>query len=152
MTDRELWAKAPRSLIDRRWKQAHLLVYLYLDLCAGRRGWWRTTQEVIAENLGFSRRSVETAVSDLRSAGLITTRREGNIAGEITYGIVSRVPQEIAVPMDSDPHDTAGRFRSVVRVRSNLSSYTSPQTSSIEDPFAKVVNRSWPRDEQRKAN
>lgn len=121
---RPLWAKAPRSLIDRRWKQTHLLVYLYLDLHAGSRGWWRTTQDVIAAELGFTARSVRTAIIELRDGGLLTTERHGNVRGEITYGIVARAPQETAVPLMPDRKPPSGLFVSERKTGS-----TRPETS-----------------------
>ena len=139
----ELWAKTPASLIfDATWTLTDVRVYLYLDFRAGSRGWYRTSQPVIAEDLGIGLRSVEKAVPRLRDAGLLTTQRKGNRAGEITYGIVARVPHETAVPLDADPHADAGRFRRLRRNRRNASSLQRPQTSTPD--YDQVVRRSWP--------
>ncbi len=162
---RPLWAKTPRSLIfDAGWTLADHRVYELLDFRAGRRGWWRTTQAIIASDLSISERTVKRAVSRLRDGGLLETERHGNLDGEMTYRIVARLPHEVAIPLDAEgtpvslPISSEGTSVSPggdasVTSDGDAASYRSPQTSTTEkrDPFRKVVQRSWPP-EERQAN
>lgn len=123
----ELWAKAPANLIhDSGLTASDLRVYLYLDLRAGKRGWWHGTQEEIAVALAVSPRAVQSAVAKLRDRGYVTSERRGRANGTTLYALAARgtiqAPlfsvsdaQLLAGPGRSDPqHSARGPERSFV--------------------------------------
>ena len=101
----QLWAKAPANLIlDPTLTLADLRVYLYLDLRAGRRGWWWGTQREISERLSVTSRSVSRAVAKLRARGYISTRQTENLDGTIAYAVHARTGSTLPLlePVGSD--------------------------------------------------
>lgn len=87
----DLWAKAPAGLItDPDITATAKIVYLWIDLRAGKRGYWYGTRQEIADAVGVSVRAVSRATGQLRDRGYLVASREGKRDGVTTYSVPAR--------------------------------------------------------------
>ncbi len=107
---RDLWAKAPASLItDPELTDTAVRAYLYIDLRAGRRGYWYGTQAEIAEDISAGHRTVKRAIAQLRDRGLIQTDRTGRERGVLLYRVAARMGHQRPISQQADGPFTAPR-------------------------------------------
>ena len=117
---RHLWAKAPEAFItDPDLTPSARIVYEWLDLRAGKRGYWHGGQQEIAQALSMGERTVRAATKLLAAAGYITRERSADLRTVYLYWIVERVdPDEIGPPpAAADRQELAGlRARVPIRI------------------------------------
>jgi len=119
---RELWAKAPANLItDTDITPTAKIVYLWLDLRAGQRGYWYGARGVISEALGVSVRTVSTAIASLQDRGYITAIRSGQTDGVNRYTIAARSGNQLPIPDGS-----VGQLSAIGRATSRPTDETHP--------------------------
>ncbi len=113
---RELWAKAPAALIlDPDLSLAAIRIYLWLDLRAGKRGYWYGTQPEIASALSLTDRTVRRAIGSLEPRYVMTDREREK--GMLRYAITARQTGHPR-PLWSDSDRTPVSFRPDTHVRS----------------------------------
>lgn len=133
----DLWAKAPANLItDPDVSATAKIVYLYVDLKAGKRGHWYGTQQEIAEAVGVTPRTVHTAITQLADRGYLSADRKGQVRGTNRYEVAARIGSRDPIWNQSDRKSPS--TRSEARIRSEK---THP-----------INHRSSPRSNKRRAS
>lgn len=104
-------------------------LYAYLDLRAGKRGFWWGTQKEIGEAIRMSVASVQRATKTLLIAGEITSVRHAHRRRELEYTITRRVGNDALRTVQSVTTDAS---RGIQHVTDGASSATDPKTTDPE--------------------
>jgi hypothetical protein len=155
------YAQLPEPLIDDPdVTVAELRVYGWLDRRAGARGWWHCSQREIASALGLARRATDIAVRKLVARGLLDVLSASYRVR--CFELPERIGRPSARsecahrasqrPISGVPAPDRGHRTLLDRKSPPQSPYTdtrrkTPQRSG-PDPYAHVVQRVWPPDEQ----
>jgi hypothetical protein len=122
-----LWAKTPWALItDPHLTPSARRVYDYLDVRAGRRGWWYGMQEEIKDALSIDVRTVRRAVKLLREQGYIETLRTIEHRTALRYFMLARLDPDRAEVANPPAVAQPATSRTAVRADSNVRSDRAP--------------------------